>query len=256
MQNIIITGASSGIGKAFKEYYEKQGNTVYNISREAEIYACDVTDRQKLTEVFSAIQKKAGTIDMLINCAGFGLSGAIELTPIEQVQREFDVNVIGIVNCVQLVLPMMHANGKIINISSASALFPIPYRGFYGATKAAVSAITDSLRMELCQTKIQVTALCPSDIKTNFTKNRGKVFTTNERYKDAIRLSTLKIDNREDKRMPLEKAIRIMTRWIKQKHLKPQYIMTVKFKLMYFAKGVLPKSWYLKICNKVMNVTK
>ncbi len=256
MQNIVITGASSGMGMALKEYYQKRGDKVYNISLAEADFNCDVTDRAKMEEAFKDIKEKFDRIDMLINCAGFGGSGAIELTPINKVQSIFDVNIIGTVNAIQLALPLMGKKGKIINFASAMGLFPIPYRAFYGASKSAIIALTDSLRCELCQTKIQVTAVCPSDIKTNFTKNRLKDFQTNERYGKAIELSTLHTDSREDKRMSLEKATKILVRWINKKKLKPMYIMTFKYKLLYFAKGLLPKSWYLAGCNKVMNKRK
>lgn len=251
--NIIITGASSGIGQALKKHYEAKGNTVINVSRTDADYNCDITDRAKLEEAFKDIASKFKQIDMLINCAGFGVSGAIETTPIDKVQSIFDVNVIGSVNCIQLTLPIMSERGKIANISSVTALFPIPFRGYYCASKAALSTLSDSLRMELAHTKIQTTAICPSDIKTNFTKNRVKSFETNERYGDAIEKSTKYIDAREDKRMSVDKAVKIITKWLDKKHLKPQYIMTFKFKLLNFAKGILPKSLYLKMCNKFMN---
>ena len=254
--NIIITGASSGIGKALKEYYENKGHLVFDISRSGDGFQCDVTDRKALEVVFEEIAKKVPHIDMLINCAGFGGSGAIELMPPEKVQAIYDVNIMGTINAIQLALPLMGDRGKIINIASAMGLFPIPFRGFYGSAKSAVVALSDSLRMELSQTKIQVTAICPCDIKTNFTKNRLKDFETNERYGDAVRLSTEAVDSREDKRMRLEKATKIITRWIDRKRLKPLYIMTFKFKLLYFAKGILPKSLYLKACNKMFLKTK
>lgn len=246
---IVITGASSGIGKGFKEYYEAKGHKVYNISREEADFNCDVTDFNAIKNAFAEIGKN-GKIDMLISCAGFGGSGAVELTEHEKVQAIYDVNIIGTINCIQACIPLMENSGKIINISSAMALFPIPFRGFYASSKSAIITLTDALRMELSSTKIQVTALCPSDIKTNFTKNRLKDYKTNERYGEAIKLSTEKIDSREERRMPLDKAIKIMTKWINKKHLKPLYVMTFKFKLLKFAMGIFPKSLYLKICTK------
>ena len=249
--NIIITGASSGIGKALKEYYEKKGNVVFDISRSGDGYQCDITNRKGLETVFNDIASKVEKIDMLINCAGFGGSGAIELMPIDKVQSIYDVNVIGTINCIQLTLPLMGNRGKIINIASAMGLYPIPFRGFYASAKSAIIALSDSLRMELSQTKIQVTAICPSDIKTNFTQNRLKDYETNQRYGDAVALSTQAVDGREEKRMSLNKAIKIMTRWINKRHLKPLYIMTFKYKLLYFAKGIFPKSLYQKACNKL-----
>ncbi len=251
--NIIITGASSGIGLALKNHYQSLGNTVFDISKSGEGYECDVTDRASLSKIIEDIMTKVDHIDILINCAGFGVSGAIELVPIENIKAIFDVNVIGAVNMLQLVLPHMKKGGKVINISSVLALFPTPFRGYYCASKSALSTINDALYMELKESGIQVSAFCPSEIKTNFSKNRVKSFETNERYGEAISLSTKHIDDKEEKRMPIDKAVKILVRWIDKKHLKPQYIMTFKFKLLYALKNIFPKSVYLKVCNKMFN---
>ncbi len=250
--NIIITGASSGIGKGFKEHYEKLGHTVFDISKDGK-EPCDITDINALTQVFEKITAKAGQIDMLINCAGFGISGAIELARDEDIRSIFDVNVFGAINCIKLALPHMKAGAKIINISSVMALFPTPYRSYYCATKAALNMISDGLRMELGRSKIQVTSICPSEIKTNFSKNRVKNFETNERYGKSVEASAKGVDEAEEKRMPLDKAIKIMTRWIDSKKLKPLYIMSFKFKLLYRTERLFPKSLYLKACNKAFN---
>lgn len=255
MKNIIITGASSGIGKALKEHYRKKGNRVFDISRtiddKVDSFSCDVSDKTGMVKVFETIAKQVENIDILINCAGFGLSGAIELIPTEKIQAEYDVNVIGSINAIQLALPLMSKKGKIINISSACALFPLPYRAFYCSSKAAVSMLSDCLRMELCQTKIQSTAICPCDIKTNFTKNRVKNYETNERYGETIRLSAERIDSREDKRMSLEKAIKIMVKIIDKKKLKPEYVMGARNKFMNFVQRFFPKSWRIKVLTKI-----
>ena len=255
-KNIIITGASSGIGKALKEYYTNMGNTVIGISLTNDDYACDVSDREKMQEIFEDIAAKYSKIDILINCAGFGLSGAIELINQERIQKEYDVNVLGTIYAIQLVLPLMENEGKIINISSACALFPLPFRAFYCSSKAAVSMLSDCLRMELSKTKIQVTAICPCDIKTNFTKNRVKSYETNERYGLAIQKSAEKIDSREDKRMSLEKAIKIMTRIINKKKLKPQYVMGARNRFLYHLSKFFPKSWVLKAETKMFYIEK
>lgn len=249
--NILITGSSSGIGKSLRQHYEKLGHTVIGISLFDDDYECDVSDKAKMKEIFRNIAAKYGKIDILISCAGFGLSGAIELIDEEKIKKEYDVNVLGTVYAIQLALPIMSEKGKIINISSACALFPLPFRAFYCSSKAAVSMMSDCLRMELCKTKIQCTAICPCDIKTNFTKNRQKDFQTNERYGDAIRLSAERIDSREDKRMSVEKATKIMTKIIDKKKLKPQYVMGARNKVMYQVQKFFPRSFVLKVLTKI-----
>lgn len=111
--------------------------------------------------------------------------------------------------------------------------------------------LSDCLRMELSQTKIQSTAICPCDVKTNFTKNRVKSFVTNERYGKAIELSANRIDSREDKRMSVSKATSIIFKITNKKHLKPQYVMSMRNKIMYQVQKFFPKSLVLKVLTKM-----
>ena len=250
-KNIIITGASSGIGQALRNHYQTQGHNVIGISLSDDDYSCDVSNFESMKEIFDDIKTKIDKIDIVIPCAGFGLSGAIELIDNKAIQKEYDVNVMGTINTIQCALPLMRENGKIINISSACALFPLPFRAYYCSSKSAVSMLSDCLRMELCKTKIQSTAICPCDIKTNFTKNRAKSFVTNDRYGEAIRLSAERIDSREDKRMPIDKAIKIMTKIIGKKKLKPQYVMGARNKFLYQIQKLFPKTLVLKVMTKL-----
>ena len=254
--NIVITGSSSGIGQSLRRYYENQGHSVLGISLDGDDYNVDVSNKEVLTKAFEDITKKIDKIDILISCAGFGLSGAIELIDAAQIEKEYAVNVYGTIYAIQLAIPLMRENAKIINISSACALFPLPFRAYYCSSKAAVSMLSDCLRMELSKTKIQSTAICPCDIKTNFTKNRKKDFQTNERYGDAIRLSAQRIDSREDKRMSVEKATKIMTKIIAKKKLKPQYVMSLRNKMLYQIQKFFPKSLVLKVMTKLFYIDK
>ena len=254
--NIVITGSSSGIGQSLRRYYENQGHSVLGISLDGDDYNVDVSNKEALTKAFEDIAKKMDKIDILISCAGFGLSGAIELIAAAKIEKEYAVNVYGTIYAIQLAIPLMRENAKIINISSACALFPLPFRAYYCSSKAAVSMLSDCLRMELSKTKIQSTAICPCDIKTNFTKNRKKDFQTNERYGDAIRLSAQRIDSREDKRMSVEKATKIMTKIIAKKKLKPQYVMSLRNKMLYQIQKFFPKSLVLKVMTKLFYIDK
>lgn len=250
-KNIIITGSSSGIGQALKNHFLSQGDTVIGISLCDDDYNCDVSNFEAMKEVFEDIKKKIDKIDILVSCAGFGIYGAIELIDNAKVQKEYDVNVMGTINAIQCALPIMRETGKIINISSICALFPIPFRSYYCSSKVAVSMLSDCLRMELCKTKIQSTAICPGEIKTNFTKNRVNTYETNEKYGDAPQYSIEKISRREHKRMPIEKAIKIFVKIINKKKLKTQYIMGFKNKFLYQAQKFVPRRLMLKILTKL-----
>ncbi|MBQ8444692.1 MAG: SDR family NAD(P)-dependent oxidoreductase [Clostridia bacterium] len=209
-----------------------------------------------MKKVFDKISQKYGSIDILISCAGFGIYGAIELIENEKIQKQYDVNVLGTINAIQNCLPLMSEEAKIINISSICALFPIPFRSYYCSSKAAVSMLSDCLRMELSNTKIQSTAICPGEIKTNFTKNRVNSYQTNERYGNAPMHSIEKITLRENKRMPIEKATKILVKIIEKEKLKPQYIMGARNKFLYQIQKFVPRSLMLKILKKMFYITK
>ena len=243
-RRIVITGASSGIGLELKNLFEKKGDEVIDLSRTS---GCDITDNNSLKLEFEKLKDKE--IDILINCAGFGLSGAVELADESEIRKLFDVNFFGLVNVTKHALPLMGKTGKIINISSTCALFPLPFRAYYCASKSAVNMITDGLRMELKNTKIQVASVCPGEVKTNFTKNRVKIFTTNERYKNSIKVSTENIDKHEDKRMPVGVAAKKIIKFVERKKLKPQVIIG-KQKILYALQKLLPKSWLIALIEK------
>ena len=255
-RKIIITGSSSGMGQALRKYFEEKGDIVIGISLADDDYNCDISNNDEVKNIFQQIAQKHSQIDMLINCAGFGIYGAIELIDNAKVQKQYDVNVMGTVNAIQNCLPLMSEKGKIINFSSVCALYPIPFRSYYCSTKAAVSMLSDCLRMELSRTKIQSTAICPGEIKTNFTKNRVNTFETNEKYGNATQYSIEKISLREHKRMPIEKATKILVKIIEKKKLKPQYIMGAKNKMLYQLQKFAPKSLMLKILTKMFYVEK
>lgn len=251
-RNIIITGGSSGIGLELKKYFESKGDRVFDISLSGGEYACDVKDFEAMKVVFEKIGKQIEHLDFLINCAGYGVSGLIELVPNDVSKNIFDVNVFGTLNACKLALPLMGNEGKIINFASVLALFPVPYRGYYCASKAAVASLSDALRMELSGTKIQVCTLYPGDVKTNFTKNRVKNFDTNERYGDAPIKTTHYVDGRENKRMSVEYVVGKIVKTIEKKKLKPMKIISRLYSFAYFLTRFFPKSTVIKVTQKIV----
>ena len=202
---IVITGASSGIGEQLKYLYENDGSVVINLSIDAQNdnknIALDVSNNESVKLAFKNIYDVYKRIDVLVNCAGYGVFGAIELLPEEKCKQIFDVNFFGTLWCCREALKYMKKGSRIINISSACAIFPLPFRSMYCASKSAVSMMSFGLGMELRDAGIEVTAICPGDIKTNFSKNRDKTLTTNDRYKNRIENSAKQIEMREEKRM-------------------------------------------------------
>lgn len=255
---VVITGASSGIGLELKKLYLASGDTVVTISRSEDKdnphhYACDVSNEAGIKQVFESIGEKYKHIDILINNAGFGMSGVTELVSMDKVKNLFDVNFFGLLYTTRGALPYMSKGGKVVNMSSAMALFPVPFRAYYGAVKSAVLSLTYSWRMELKEVLgIDMFAICPGNIKTNFTANRVKDFETDDRYKDVIAKTTEHADKDEDKRIPVEKASLQCYKIIEKKKHRPMYIIGGKFKLLYFVSNRLPKSCLIDATASLM----
>ena len=254
---VVITGGTSGIGLALKENFEKMGDTVLTFSLDEvdsnNHYNGSVSHEIKVRQVFNDIHEKYGNIDMLINCAGIGMSGITELVSIEDIHRLTEVNYYGTLYCVRSAIPFMQAGSRIINLSSAMALFPVPFRSIYGSVKSAVLNLSYALRMELAPLGIDVVAMCPGDTKTNFTKNRIKDFETNERYGDRLKTATEKSDSKEDKRMDCNDVAGKIFKVANLKKTKPFYIIGGKYKFWYFLSRFVSKNILLKCIASKMD---
>ena len=178
---VLITGCSSGIGRATALALARSGWTVYASARRPESIAeltdagcrtlrLDVTDEQSMKAAVEIIERAEGAVGVLINNAGYSQSGAIETVPLEAVRRQFETNVFGLVRLTQLVLPKMRAQrwGKIVNVGSMGGRLSFPGGGHYHATKHALEAISDALRFELRGFGIDVILLEPGLITTEF----------------------------------------------------------------------------------------
>ena len=252
---VVITGGTSGIGLELKNLFESKGDIVITLStRElpsSDHYSVDMADSKSVKYAIDEIGQKYGKIDILINNAGFGMSGITELVEFDQIAKLTEVNYYGVLHTIRAALHFMPKGSKIINISSAMALFPVPFRAIYGSVKSAVLNLSFSLRMELKPLGIDVIAFCPGDIKTNFTKNRIKDFKTNERYGDRLKLATEKSDSREDKRISCIKCAMAIFNKINKHRTKPFYIIGGKYKILYFLTRITPKSWLLAITGRL-----
>ncbi|OGS06808.1 MAG: short-chain dehydrogenase/reductase [Elusimicrobia bacterium RIFOXYA12_FULL_51_18] len=182
MNNVVlITGASSGIGKATAKILIANGYKVYAGARRVEklkeleylgarITPLDVTDEGSLKKAVETVVESEGRLDILINNAGYGANGAIEDVPMSEARRQFDVNLFGLARLTQLVLPVMRkqGSGKIINISSIAGKINMPLGGWYHATKHALEAYSDALRLEVYRFGIKVILIEPGAIKTEW----------------------------------------------------------------------------------------
>jgi NADP-dependent 3-hydroxy acid dehydrogenase YdfG len=178
---VLVTGCSSGIGRATALRLARSGWTVYASARRPETLAeladagcrtlaLDVTDEDSMRAAVEIVEQAEGALGVLINNAGYSQSGAIETVPMEAVRRQFETNVLGLVRLTQLVLPKMRAQrwGKIVNLGSMGGRLTFPGGGCYHATKYALEAISDALRFELRGFGIDVVLLEPGLITTEF----------------------------------------------------------------------------------------
>ncbi|MGD1056762.1 MAG: oxidoreductase [Solirubrobacteraceae bacterium] len=178
---VLITGCSSGIGRASALRLARSGWTVYASARRLEsiaelqsagchTLALDVADEDSMRAAVDTVEQAEGAIGVLINNAGYSQSGAIETVPMEAVRRQFETNVFGLVQLTQLVLPKMRAQhwGKVVNLGSMGGRLTFPGGGYYHATKYALEAISDALRFELRGFGIDVILLEPGLITTEF----------------------------------------------------------------------------------------
>ena len=177
---IIITGASSGFGKATAELLSAEGHTVYGLCRRAvehktiRYLTCDVRDREAIGRLVADIVEAEGRVDVLVNNAGMGIGGALELATAEEIELQMGTNFMGCVNMCQAVLPYMRRarQGKIINLSSIGGLMGLPYQGFYSASKFAIEGFTEALAAEVRRFGIRVCMVEPGDFATGFTASR------------------------------------------------------------------------------------
>lgn len=180
-KSVLITGCSSGIGRATAERLVRAGWAVYATARRpetlkdlqslgCETLALDVTDAASMKVAVEAVEQEAGGIGVLINNAGYSQSGAVESVPMDRIRQQFETNVFGLIRMCQLVLPGMRKQGfgRIVNVGSMGGKLTFPGGGIYHATKYAVEAISDALRFEVQGFGVEVILIEPGLIRTGF----------------------------------------------------------------------------------------
>jgi NAD(P)-dependent dehydrogenase (short-subunit alcohol dehydrogenase family) len=178
---VLITGCSTGIGRATAAHLATKGWTVYASARRLEsiadlaaagckTLALDVCDESSMRAAVAAVESAEGAVGVLINNAGYGQEGAFEETPMDEIRRQFETNVFGLIRLTQLCLPGMRRQGwgRVVNISSMGGKLTLPGGAFYHATKHAVEAMSDALRFEVQDFGIDVVVIEPGPIRTKF----------------------------------------------------------------------------------------
>jgi NAD(P)-dependent dehydrogenase (short-subunit alcohol dehydrogenase family) len=252
---ILITGISSGFGKAISEKLSEEDYRIYGISRKPaeiggiNIINADVTDKSSINAAIGGIIEKEQRIDVLINNAGMGIAGPVESFSPEDIQLQVGTNFNGVINTIQAVLSVMRVrkSGMIINISSIGGVMGLPFQGFYSASKFAVEGMSESLRMELRPYRIKVVVIRPGDFFTNFTSNRKMAggMTEANPYRDQFNRTLSIIEKDENGGLKPDYLAKKISSIIESKNPHHQYtIATAEQKLAVILKKLLPDSWF------------
>lgn len=247
---VLITGCSSGIGRELCSVLTNKGYKVVATARDVNSIKelpvalklpLDVTDNGSILKAINEVYSKYQKVDILINNAGYSVRGAMEEISLNSMKSMFDVNVFGIMNMIQAVVPEMCKCrcGKIINIGSISGKFTQPINGAYCASKHAVEAISDALRYELHNYNIQVTVIEPGPIQTNFFQTMDKQSTewmanSESRYENLYRMDAKHKENQ--RYTQTNKAAEIISNIIAKERLKSRYEVAVPYMYSMFAR--------------------
>lgn len=254
----IVTGGSSGIGRCTVTALAQSGCVVYELSRRdiplkgVKHLNTDVTDETSVIAAINQIAQEQGKIDIVVNCAGFGISGAVEFTELSDAKRQFDVNFFGMINVNKAVLPYMRRNGggRIVNISSVAAVAHIPFQTYYSASKAAIESYTCCLANEVKPFGISVTCVQPGDIATGFTEARRKSAVGDDVYHGRISRSVAGMEKDEQNGMRPETAGKYIAKIAFRKGVKPIYTLGMGYKCLRVLCKILPcrlRNWIVGI---------
>ena len=248
MKTVVITGGSSGIGKATAELFAEKGWQVFEWSRSGKStdkvthIDCDVTKPEQTKAAVQQVLKQAEQIDVFISNAGYGISGAVEFTSTEDAHRQMEVNFFGALNSVQAVLPHMRERkaGRILFTSSVAAVLSIPYQSFYSASKAAINALALALQNEVRAFGIYVGVLMPGDVSTGFTAARKKSEEGMDAYGN-IRKAVAAMEKDEQGGMRPQQMAKDLYKMATRRCPAPQYVGGAQYKIFCLLDRLLPK---------------
>ena len=248
MKTLVISGGSSGIGKATASLFAERGWRVFELSRHGVSHDgithvdCDVCDEQSTRNAIAQVLQQTDIIDVVISNAGYGISGPIEFTEIAAAEHQMDVNFMGAVRFTQAVLPQLRKQrfGRIIYTSSVAAILAVPYQSFYSASKAAINALALALANEVKEFGISVSVMMPGDVSTGFTDARDKSSAGEDIYKSANKaITTMEHDERSG--MSPRQMARLFYHIATCRSPRPQYVGGFSYRLFCFLDRLLPK---------------
>ncbi|HEY3316279.1 MAG TPA: SDR family oxidoreductase [Bacillota bacterium] len=255
---VLITGASSGIGKACAEYLRDQGYHVYGGSRRVspedevpvpgrnggwlKMLRLDVRDEASVRNMVGRILAAEGHLGVVINCAGYTLSGSVEDTTPEEAHEQMDTNFYGPLRVYRAVLPGLRkqGGGLIVTVSSVAGFIPIPFQPMYSASKYALEAMTEAMRMEVAPFGVKVSLVEPGDIKTGFTSARAWTAKSRQSvYADRCARAVAAMAKSEQGGPGPEIVVRVVAGLLRSKNPPVRVIVGVQYKLVGFLKRIV-----------------
>lgn len=260
-KTVLITGCSSGIGRKTAELLKEHNWRVFATARKPddvkgliglgfESYRLELEDSDSIKETIEyVLSKTQGQLDALVNNAGYGLTSAVEDLTREELRKQFEVNVFGLIELTNLIIPVFRKQGygRIINLSSIAGRFALPYIGGYCASKFSLEALSDSLRLELSDANIYVSIIEPGSIRTNFGKNAFRIFEKLKNKNNSPHLKSYEIIQRnrqnqrsEQNKFPAETVARKILHALESKRPHARYIITPQAYFLHLVKKTLP----------------
>ena len=244
----LVFGASSGIGLACAELLVAHGYTVYGACRRdmsghgIRWLTADVTDAASVQRAVDALARQSGGLDVVVQSAGVGIAGAVEDLSDEEIAAQMGPNFYGTVHVLRAVLPIMRAQrgGIFVQIGSIAGLLSIPFQGYYSASKYALEALIEALRMEVRPFGIRACLIEPGDTKTAFTGNRAFCTAPRTDYTQAMRHAVGVMERDEQNGVPPEKIAKAVLRVIQRKRPPVRVAVGLDYKLILLAKRLLP----------------
>ncbi|QDE95077.1 SDR family oxidoreductase [Myxococcus xanthus] len=261
---VLITGASSGIGKACAELLSARGHIVYGTSRRPveaappgyRMLELDVTQDDSVQRAVETVLSREGRIDVVVNNAGHALAGAAEDTSIEEARAQLDANFLGALRVCKAVLPSMRErrSGRIIQVSSLGGQVGLPFQSLYSASKFALEGFTEALRQEVAEFGIEATLVQPGDVRTQLTQNRvcvakagaGSVY--QERFEAVLKA----IENGEREGLAAEDVAKTVLEVMERGAPRVRYpVAQLAQRVAVVAKAVLPSRTFEQILMSI-----
>jgi len=266
--NIIITGATSGIGLSCTKLFCKQGHRVFGVSRKGtcdtytnelfSLYKMDVTDDESVNRVIPLIQKEAismtgNGVDTIIHCAGYGIAGSVEDTPLERVKEQFETNYFGVLRVNSISLPLLReqTDSKIIVLGSIAGRISIPFQSHYSASKFAIEAYVEALRMECKEMGVKATVVEAGDTATPFTQHRTYYAPKDSPYTRKGKKAVAKMEKDEANGYSPDVVAKSVYKVSLKKNPPPRVVVGFSYKMLMVLKRILPDSIVEKILSSI-----